>query len=438
MKYLTKTLIISLTILLGFQPLFAQQDTMYFVKQGIVVNKQAIHATAIDSMVFYNPGINMPEVTDTIYFTKNGIVVNKQAIDLSIDSVVFYPSPVPNPGVTVLIDNNSVWNDVNGSEIKAQGGCIIQDGMTFHWIGPEFEPGYRFIAVNHYISSDLKNWEKLAPILTPGSPGMEEISVNASTWVGRPNILKHAENDYVMWVELGKLSTSSYRNRYAVFEATDIAGPWTFVHQYESLPDRTNTERGLGDLGAYYDASTGNAYILYTFDRDQTNGFQSITKLSDDFRSIGSIVAEFRKTQGSCYEAASIFKRGAKYYYTMSETRGWQPSNTWYRTSDTIGPETGWSTISMAKRDPYPGTKSYYTQHDFILPVQGISDTTYIYFGDRWSVYSGNDYGNQTGRQAWFPLKFDETGIMTICGPDFEGNGGDWLLNVTEGNWSIP
>lgn len=436
--HLKKLLIIGLFAFPGLQSVYAQQDTMYFVKQGILVNKQAISASEVDSIILYNPGNVMSAITDTLYFIKNGIVINKQAINSAIDSLIFYPPPELNSSVSVLIDNNSVWKDENGLEIKAQGGCILKDGLTFHWIGPQFEPGYRFIAVNHYISTDLKNWIKLTPLLTPLSPGMADISVNSSTWVGRPCVLKRAENDYVMWVELGKLSTSSFRNRYAVFESVNIGGPWTFVRQYESLPDRTGTQRGLGDLSAYHDASTGNAYILYTFDRDQTNGFQSITKLSDDFRSIESIVAEFRKTQGSCYEAAAIFKRGATYYYIMSETRGWQPSDTWYRTSDTLGPETGWSTISMAKRDPYPGTRSYFTQHDFVLPLQGTDGTTFIFCGDRWSVYAGNDYGNQAGRQAWFPLKFDDHGIITICGPDFEENGGDWILNVDKGTWSKP
>ena len=34
---------------------FSQNDTIYFIKDGVVVNKQSILSTDIDSAVFYNP-----------------------------------------------------------------------------------------------------------------------------------------------------------------------------------------------------------------------------------------------------------------------------------------------------------------------------------------------------------------------------------------------
>jgi hypothetical protein len=71
------------------------------------------------------------------------------------------------------INNNSVWNDVSGNEIKAQGGCILKDGSTYHWFGPHFESSDKdFRAINHYTSTDLKNWTKQTAALTPSTPGM--------------------------------------------------------------------------------------------------------------------------------------------------------------------------------------------------------------------------------------------------------------------------
>ena len=342
---------------------------------------------------------------------------------------------------SVQIDNHSVWNDINGEEIKAQGGSIIQEGDTFHWIGPEFEAGnYHFHAINHYTSTDLKNWTKQSPLLTPGTPGMSSIPVYSTTWVGRPYVMKHAADDYVMWLELGKLGGSEYRNRIAVFHAPSLYGPWTFGQVYASLPDAQGVEYGIGDLGAFHDVSTGNAYLLYTFDKNETNGCQAIVKLSSDFRSVlspsqGGVVAEFAKSGYHCKEAAAMFKRGSTYYYFMSETRGWRPSNTWYRTASSIESDSVWSELKQVKLGPTGDAYSFRTQHDFVLPVSGTDTTTYIYCGDRWSLYTATDYDNAVGRQAWFPLVFDAAGAPAITAPDFSDNGGDWYIDAATGQW---
>lgn len=330
------------------------------------------------------------------------------------------------------IDNNSIWEDTNGDEIKAQGGCIIQDGNIFHWIGPHFEAENKnFLGINHYTSSDLTTWTKEAPILTPGSSGMSNIPIYSTTWVGRPWIFKRNSADWVMWLELGKLSGSQYRNRYAVFAASDISGPWTFIRQYESLPDLSGTQRAMGDLGGYQDGT--DAYILYTYDKTEANECQHIVKLSSDFRSVSNIVAEFEKSGYYCKEAAAVFKNGSTYYYFMSETRGWRPSKTWYRTSNSMGAT--WSGLKEVNMGPIADAYSFRTQHDFVLPVTGTNATTYIYCGDRWSLYGTTDYNNVIGRQAWFPLTFDTNGNPTIEAPNFSDDGGDWYIDVTAGIW---
>jgi hypothetical protein len=285
----------------------------------------------------------------------------------------------------------------------------------------------------------LKNWTKQTAALTPSSPGMSSIPVYSTSWVGRPWVMKHATNDYVMWLEIGKLSGSPYRNRYGVFSATSLNGPWTFVRAYESLPDASGTQFALGDLGAYHDASTGNAYILYSFDKVEANGYQAIVKLSSDFRSVltpaqGGYIVEFAKVGYYCREAASIFKRGSTYYYTMSETRGWRPSDTYYRTASSIG--SSWSAEKKATLTPTGDAYSFRTQHDFVLPITGSSTTSYIYFGDRWSLFGTTDYNGAVGRQAWFPLTFDANGDITINAPNFSTNGGDWYIDVVTGEWS--
>jgi Glycosyl hydrolases family 43 len=341
--------------------------------------------------------------------------------------------------VAGTIDNHSVWRDTGGKEIKAQGGCILQEGNVFHWIGPEFESDdFHFRAINRYTSTDLQNWTQQAPILTPNTPGLSSVPIYSTSWVGRPWVMKRDTGDYVMWLEAGKLSGSPYRNRFAVFHAKDIAGPWTFGTVYASLPDGAGTEYPLGDLGGYHDVSTGNAYLLYTFDKGEANGYQAIVKLSPDFRMVltpaeGGVVAEFPKSTYYGQEAAAIFKRGTTYYHIMSDTRGWRPSVTRYRTASSIGPASAWSPLQEVRMNPAGSPFSFRTQHDFVLPVTGTDTTTYIFIGDRWSLYDTTDYAGAMGRQAWFKMSFDAAGQPSIEAANFAANGGDWSIDPITG-----
>jgi Glycosyl hydrolases family 43 len=337
------------------------------------------------------------------------------------------------------IDNHSIWRDTGGNEIKAQGGCILQEGNVFHWIGAEFESAdFHFRAINRYTSTDLQNWTRQQPVLTPNTPGLSSVPIHSTSWVGRPWVMKRDVNDYVMWIEAGKLSGSAYRNRFAVFHATDIAGPWTFGAVYASLPDGTGTEYPLGDLGAYHDTSTGNAYLLYTFDKGEANGYQAIVKLSPDFRKVltpseGGVVAEFPKSTYYGQEAAAIFKRGSAYYHIMSDTRGWRPSVTRYRTSTAIGPASTWSALQEVRMNPAGSAYSFRTQHDFVLTVTGTETTNFIFIGDRWRLYDTTDYAGAVGRQAWFKMAFDSAGQPTIDASNFAADGGDWFINPVTG-----
>lgn len=216
------------------------------------------------------------------------------------------PLPIPLLSAPVAhsarIDNNSIWRDSEGLEIKAQGGCILEDGKVFHWIGPAFEAGdFHFRAINHYTSADLQTWKKQPPILAPDMPGLAAVPITSTSWVGRPWVMKRAAGAYVMWIEAGKL--------------------------------------------------------------------------------------------------------------TGSVTR--------YRTASRIGPASAWSALKEAKLLPADDAYSFRAQHDFVLPVTGTETTTYVYCGDRWSLYGGTDYDGAVGRQAWFPLSFDANGAPTLNAPGF-------------------
>ena len=338
----------------------------------------------------------------------------------------------------LLIDNESIWKDIDGNEIKAQGGCIFKSGDLYHWFGAKFEkPNSWFHAINHYISSDLKKWTKLAPSITPGMSGIPFVQ---SSWVGRPWVMWNPNtNQFVMVLEWGGGGQINVQNQIVFFTSTSLNGPWTYHNDklIKNLPDVNGTMTyKIGDVGVYSEG--GNAYLLYTFGKPEKNYAQAILKLGPDFMtplssSLGNYTEFFSGANTNWVneqEAAAIFKKGNIYYYLTSGCSGWNSSNTRYRTSTSMaGP---WSSSALVLTNSSSITvTSFNTQHDLILPIIGTLETTYIYIGDRWTTFT--DIG--VGRNAWFPLTFTATGVPVINALDYNVNGGDWLLNLTTGTW---
>ncbi|NBD22963.1 hypothetical protein [Paenibacillus glycinis] len=335
---------------------------------------------------------------------------------------------------SAAIHNDTLWMDTDGNPIKAQGGGMIEVGGVYHWFGPDFGSAgdYRFYAINHYTSTDLRSWTKQSGGRI--APGMPSIPFQAGDWVGRPYVMWNAATStYVMVLEWGGHETG-VRNQYAFLTATDLSAgnAWTYrsASLIKKLPDASGTLYSLGDLGAYQDGAS--AYLMYTFDKGQANGGQAILKLSDDFLTpLAPVAGNYSEFSGGTWdngdvrEAASIFKRDGKYYYFTSNTRGWKSSDTAYRTADSMaGP---WSARKVVATSPAT-SDSFNTQHDFVLEVQGTQGTSYVYCGDRWSNYSGGDMGK--GVYAWYPLSFAADGSPTINGY------ASWNIDAAQGTWS--
>ena len=233
----------------------------------------------------------------------------------------------------VLIDNGSVWKDTDGNEILAQGGCIFQSGKTFHWFGPQFgnTGDYKFHAVNHYTTEDLRNWKKQPAAFTPGTAG---IPFQFDNWVGRPWVLYNAvTSKYVMIIEWGGKHQAGVRNQYAFLTSASLNGPWSYVNLIQKMADLEGIQYSLGDLGAFQDGE--NAYLVYTFDRGKPNRAQAIIKLDpNNFTSALPPSPEtYSEFTGEVREAASVVKRGSTYYYFTSRCYGWKSSETKYRTA---------------------------------------------------------------------------------------------------------
>ncbi len=370
------------------------------------------------------------------------------------------PAAVVNAAMQTIA-NDAQWTDTQGVPIKAQGGCIIEENGTYHWFGPDFimdpanhDNDAQFHAINHYTSTDLKNWTYQSGGRI--TVGMNNIPFQTWTWVGRPWVLKRAgtPTTYVMVIEMG--GGPGGRNHYAFLTATDLyaQNAWTFRSDKlkNSLPDSGGTPRTLGDLGVYQEGA--KAWLLYSFDpysnlvdwEQKTKEQISPANLQNHGHAIvelnpGDFMTPLSSQDTWCYvqflspepvpadwtnyvrEAAAVFKKDGKYYYFTSAANGWNSTKTRYRTktAPATGPELinpmtgyGWSDLADVPTSPSASADSFNTQHDFVLPVTGTSGTTFMYCGDRWSNFtSGYDTSDN---YRWFPLTFNNNGEPTING----------------------
>ncbi len=105
---------VSLAALLSFtfslSSLFAQNDTMYIMKAGVVVGQYNVNID-IDSINFNSTN------NDTMYVIKNAAIVSHYNVNTEIDSVIFYKPTIGNSTTVTDYDGN-VYNTVTiGSQV---------------------------------------------------------------------------------------------------------------------------------------------------------------------------------------------------------------------------------------------------------------------------------------------------------------------------------
>ena len=53
-----------------------------------------------------------------------------------------------------------LWNDINGEQINAHGGCVVFENGFYYWFG-EDRTGFVSNGVSCYQSKDLYNWSEI-------------------------------------------------------------------------------------------------------------------------------------------------------------------------------------------------------------------------------------------------------------------------------------
>ena len=280
------------------------------------------------------------------------------------------------------IANGHFWHDTAGKRIEAHGSGFIKVGDTFYWIGEDKSHNkHTFKAVNCYASTDLVNWQFRKSIVTRNThPALNK------SWrvIERPKIIyNETTKKYVMWLHW---ESSDYAEAEAgVFVSDTVDGDYTLVDHFRP---NGNMSRDC----ALFKDDDGRAYFISAAN---DNADLAVYRLTPDYLAVEKQIDTL--WPHSWREAPAIVKKDSVYFLITSGATGWEPNQAKYATAKSIsGPWTSLRNLG--------DSKTFDTQPTFILPIEGMDGTTFIYCSDRWQ-----DPDLQSSKYIWLPLSLSGT-----------------------------
>ena len=301
--------------------------------------------------------------------------------------------------------------DVDGGMVDVHDGGIYEFKGTYYWYGTTYGCGYEwkklayspFCGFRVYTSPDLVHWKDGGLLFDVSQ--WEPWQARCHGWsygCFRPHVAYNPNNGrYVLWVNTYETSVD-----YHVLDAPTPVGPFTEA-PLPRLATNANAPIGVnnGDHDLFVD-DDGKGYLVHT---NLNGGDIVVEALTPDFLSgTGNHVRlglQFK-------ESPSMFKRGGRYYITMSDPNcGYCTTGTAYVTATApLGP---WSAPKKLTTTSCGGQPTHVSQ----LPT-AEGGKWYLYQSDLWNNAEPNE---ATADQFWAPLVFNSAGdIQPIsCRPTY-------------------
>lgn len=221
--------------------------------------------------------------------------------------------------------NGQIWQDVDGNDIQAHGGCIINHEGVYYWYG-EHKGGPNVpnskvervdvIGVSCYSSRDLLNW-KYEGLALESNKTDPESPIHTSKVLERPKVLYNEKTGkFVMWFHSDRADYQFARVGVAV--ADNPKGPFTF------LRDFTPNKQDSRDMTVYKDKD-GTAYLFHSKDRNNT---MNIARLTPDYLDVDGFYVSVLPDQER--EAPAVFYQDGMYYMISSGCTSWNPNAALY------------------------------------------------------------------------------------------------------------
>jgi hypothetical protein len=322
-----------------------------------------------------------------------------------------------------LIQNDVFWKDTSGNALYSQSGNVIMVGGTYYWYGNKYAGAVTYAAnptgknaettfdgVTCYSSTDLVHWKFENTVLVQSAvPGS-----TAGDWFGRMGVAYNANtHKYVLIMEYIPPGATLGQELFAT--SSTPTGTFAFDHIQATLANVANG--APGDQTVFTD-DDGQAYLILSSADGRSNLYVAPLRASDFL----SVEPATRIFGGPGREGNCMFKYNGVYYFNSSDLHGWNASHTYtISATNILGPYS--AEVVMANTD---ADFSHVSQTGFFITVQGTSQSTVIFAGDRWSDFAGNGIGfNQ-----WVPLTFVGTA------PQFQSLS-QWSLDAVTGTWTV-
>ncbi len=308
--------------------------------------------------------------------TRNKMFLCMLLLVLLAGSLGLSQFPTVAEAANVNVTSGVQFTDTNGNVVHAHGGGMLKHGNYYYWLG-ENRDGTNLVSL--YRSTDLKNWEFRAHLLSK-SMGGELATAN----IERPKLLYNSSTGkFVMWMH--KENGVDYgEGRVAVASSSSIEGPYTYHGSFRPL------DKDSRDMTVYND--NGTAYLISS---TRVNADMNIFRLTSDFLGVDALVHTL--WIGAYREAPAIFKRGSTYFLITSGATGWNPNQAKYATASSI--EGTWTNPVN-----FGDSVTYSSQSTYVIPVVGSQTTSYLFMGDRWAGAWGEAVNNS--QYVWLPLTF--------------------------------
>ncbi|MDA3817747.1 MAG: FISUMP domain-containing protein [Prolixibacteraceae bacterium] len=113
-----------LTFTFSFSTLFAQNDTMYVMKSGVIINKQSVKTTDVDSIIFYKPTLGSSTTVEDF----DGNVYNTVTIGTQVwMSENLKTTHYANGTAIPLVNSNATWDALTAT---SKAYCWYDDDST--------------------------------------------------------------------------------------------------------------------------------------------------------------------------------------------------------------------------------------------------------------------------------------------------------------------
>ena len=264
--------------------------------------------------------------------------------------------------------NGQIWQDIDGNDIQAHGGCIIKHGDTYYWYGENkggdnkiarFVTGQEVsrvdvIGISCYTSKDLLNWKYEGLVLESEK---EDIAspIHTSQVVERPKVIYNEKNNnFVLWMHVDRPDYSYAGVGIAVSDSP--LGPFKFLKA--KVPNKQDSR----DMTIYKDRD-GQAYLFHSSNRNKT---MNIARLNEDYTDVDGSFSSVLEDQER--EAPALFYHDGMYYMVTSGCTSWDPNAALFAICPHIVGK--WKLIDNPCEGKY-ARQTFFGQSSYIFEAEG-------------------------------------------------------------------